>query len=56
MMKAVHYAQKRLGGRLIDVDGSPFSEDAARSKIRNVVNKLRTAGFEPGAHDTLYLI
>jgi cell division protein ZipA len=56
MMKAVGYAQKRLGGSLVNVDVSSFSEDAARSRIRNVVNELRIAGFEPGADDILYLI
>ena len=56
MMKAVQYAQKRLGGRLVNVDGSPFSEDATRSQIRNLVKTLRCAGFEPGTDDALYLI
>lgn len=56
MMKAVRYAQKRLGGTLMNLDGSRFSEDAARSEIRNVVTRLTSAGFEPGTDDTLYLI
>jgi cell division protein ZipA len=55
MMKAVQYAQKRLGGRLANVDGNSFSEDATRSQIRNVVENLRAAGFEAGVDDTLYL-
>jgi len=56
MLQAIQYAQKRFGGRLVNLDGSPFSEDAARSEIRNVVQKLANAGFEAGAHETLYLI
>jgi cell division protein ZipA len=56
MMKAVHYAQKRMGGTSLNVDGSRFSEDAARSEIRSLVKKLSNAGFEPGTDDTLYLI
>ena len=56
MMKAVHYAQKRMGGILVNVDGSPFSEVVARSEIRSLVKRLSSAGFEPGTDDTLYLI
>jgi cell division protein ZipA len=56
MMKAIHYAQKRMGGTLMNVDGIPFSEDVARSEIRTLVERLRSAGFEPGTDDTLYLI
>lgn len=56
MMKAVRYAQKRLGGTLVNVDGSQFSEVATRLEICNVVRRLTSAGFEPGADDTLYLI
>jgi cell division protein ZipA len=56
MVKAVHYAQKRLGGTLLNVDGSPFSEDVARSEIRSMVKRLSNAGFEPASDDTLYLI
>jgi cell division protein ZipA len=56
MMKAVHYTQKRLGGTLMNVDRSPFSEDVARLEIRSLVKRLRSDGFEPGTDDTLYLI
>lgn len=56
MMKAVGYAQKRMGGTLKNVDGSQFSKDAARSEICSLVERLRSAGFEPGTDDTLYLI
>src|SRR5262249_15826044 len=56
MTKAIRYAQKRLGGRLVDIEGNPFSEQTELSKIRNVVKQLRNAGFEPGTSDTHYLI
>lgn len=55
-MRAVRYAQQRLGGRLVATGGSPLSEDAPRSEIRSVVGTPRAAGFEPGEDDTLYLI
>ena len=55
-LKAARYAQKRLGGMLMNHSGRPFAEDAARMEIRDLVEKLTCAGFEPGSSDTLYLI
>ena len=52
MMKAVRYAQERLGGSIMDESGKPFDEQAVRNEIEHVVRKLKEAGFAPGDHAT----
>ena len=48
MLKAARYAQKRLGGVLLNAEGRPFDEQAERAAIAGVVAHLRQAGLQPG--------
>lgn len=51
-MKAVRYAQERLGGSIVDESGNPLDEQAVRNEIEHIVRKLKEAGFAPGEHST----
>ncbi len=55
MIKAIGYAQQRLGGEILDEDGMPLNEAAVRSEIRTIVEQLRAAGFQPGAGATCFV-
>jgi len=52
MVKAVEYAQDRLGGTILLDAGEPFDREAERKKIENVVEELDKAGFVPGESAT----
>ena len=52
-MKAVRYAQKRLGGRILDTEGMPFDETAVRANIEDTVQRLNEAGLSPGKGSVL---
>lgn len=53
MMAAIRYAQKRLGGTLLDQSGKPLDENAARTDIKNVVEQLQQHGLKPGTNSVL---
>jgi cell division protein ZipA len=55
MLKAAEYCQKRLGGAIVDEAGKAIDSDVLRRKIEENVEKLRSAGFEPGHGATLQL-
>ena len=49
----VEYARERLGGTIVDGHRKPLDPHAARLQIRQLVGRLREAGFEPGENQTL---
>ncbi|REJ87207.1 MAG: hypothetical protein DWQ35_21935 [Planctomycetota bacterium] len=53
MMKAVQYAQERLGGEIHDAQGQPLDEAAIMQEIEGIVEKLNEVGFTPGEDSTL---
>jgi cell division protein ZipA len=53
MLRAVSYAQDRLGGQILDRSGKPLDESKVREDTKAVVEKLKASGFEPGATATL---
>lgn len=53
MLRATSYAQKRLGGELLDHAGMPLDENKLRSDVKTVVEQLNAAGFKPGEGGTL---
>lgn len=55
MVKCADYAQRRLGGAILNAEGRPFDAEREREKIRESVDRLRAAGFEPGVSPTLRL-
>lgn len=55
MLRAIHYAKRRLGGRVLDGDGSDLSEEKLKAELRGTVTILTQAGFPPGSDDALYL-
>jgi cell division protein ZipA len=54
MFNAVEYAQRRLGGRVLENGRAP-DRDNASHQIRNAVAELTSAGFRPGTSPALYL-
>jgi len=56
MMTAIEYAQRRLGGSVVDEHGEPLRQDAALERVRRVVQRLAAAGLEPGVGTTLRLM
>ncbi|MEX0793778.1 MAG: cell division protein ZipA C-terminal FtsZ-binding domain-containing protein [Pirellulaceae bacterium] len=55
MIQVAQHCQSRLGGMLVDEDGNPPDLDELRQSVREVVDQLRSHGFEPGLRDTLRL-
>lgn len=55
MLRAVHYAERRLEGRALDTDGSELSEEGLKAEVRDIAMTLTEAGFPPGLDDALYL-
>jgi cell division protein ZipA len=55
MYRAVQYAQKRLGGAILDHAGQPAKTEEIQERIDHVVRELRKNGFEPGGEDALRL-
>lgn len=53
MITAVRYAQKRLGGAVLMIDGQPLDESAVRRKIEESVAQLTASGFKPGSDNAL---
>lgn len=55
MLRAAEYCGKRLGGTIVDEEGDAIDVAALREAIVLVAERLRAAGFEPGADATLQL-
>jgi cell division protein ZipA len=55
LMVAARYAQRRLGGSLLDAEGQAFDELAEREGIADVLKTLASYGLEPGRDTTLRL-
>jgi cell division protein ZipA len=55
MVKAVEYARQRLGGEILGRDGRALDIGAAQKEISAIEQRLKAAGFQPGAGSTLYL-
>ncbi|MET1260584.1 cell division protein ZipA C-terminal FtsZ-binding domain-containing protein [Flagellimonas sp. DF-77] len=55
MHKVTQYAQKRLGGRLLDGNGNPLEPETELARISAIAEKLETAGLQNGIGDALYL-
>jgi len=53
MLKAVQYAQKRLGGTITAEDGSPLDSDATLTEIKRLTKELTDLGFKPGTSPAL---
>lgn len=55
MMKAVEYAQKRLGGVILDNAGKRLEKNDISNKIEEAELRFERAGFKTGDHMSLYL-
>jgi cell division protein ZipA len=55
MLRAIHYAERRLEGRALDTDGSELSEEGLKKEVRDIAMTLTEAGFPPASDDALYL-
>jgi cell division protein ZipA len=55
MIQATQYAQKRLGGTILDGDGNPADFDALRGDIQTIEDHLRELGLPCGSNDALRL-
>ena len=55
MLKVTQYAQKRLGGRLLDGNRNPLEPETELARISTIAEKLETAGLHNGIGDALYL-
>ncbi len=53
MLAAATYAQKRLGGELVDGEGADLKPDVLRKRVADTAAALTQAGFPPGAGGTL---
>jgi cell division protein ZipA len=54
MVKAVEYAQMRLGGTITEGDdGQPLDSRATEAEIREIADKLKNLGFAPGSDSAL---
>ena len=48
MVRAAKYMARRLGGTLVDHDGKPFDEAAARARVTSIVSSMKAANLTPG--------
>ncbi len=55
MLAAATYAQKRLGGELVDGEGGDLNPDVLRKHVADVAARLTRAGFPPGHSATMSL-
>jgi cell division protein ZipA len=55
MTEAVKYAQKRLGGTIIDKNHQPFNEEQERKTLITLVNNMKAKGVIAGSEDALML-
>ena len=55
MHKAASYCQQKLGGKLVNADGSPFDLKAEMQKCTLVEQNLHRKQLQPGYGDALYL-
>lgn len=55
MARAVEYAQKRLGGSIVDESGAKADFDSLRQRIRSIEQEMKSNGFTPGGHSALRL-
>ncbi|MBI5543643.1 MAG: hypothetical protein HY901_07135 [Deltaproteobacteria bacterium] len=55
MLAAATYAQKRLGGALVDGEGGDLNPDVLRNQVANITARLTKAGFPPGHDATMRL-
>ena len=53
MLQSVSYTRKRLGGELQNRNGSPLNENQLKDEVKQVVERLKNAGFQPGEDLTL---
>lgn len=53
MLAAATYAQKRLGGELVDVEGQALNANALRKRVADITSRLTQAGFPPGHGTTM---
>ena len=55
MTEAVKYAQKRLGGTIVDNFGKPFNEVYEKNWIMTLVSDMKAKGVVTGSEDALIL-
>jgi len=55
MYRAAEYAQQRLGGTLVNIDGEPLDFEAELAKVRQTVQELKAVGLEPGSGAVMQL-
>lgn len=53
MTDAVRYAQKRLGGEILNSDGEVFNEQKEIQDLTQFVGRMKAAGVEPGSDRAL---
>ena len=53
MLKAIEYAQRRLGGEIQGTDGRRLDPQTIRTLIRSTVEKMESRSFTPGKDATL---
>lgn len=55
MLNSVQYCQKRLGGKIINENGSVFNEQLEREKLEKLVKDMIHSGQIPGSNNILML-
>lgn len=53
MTDAVQYAQKRLGGKILNGDGEVFNKQKEIQDLTQFVGRMKAAGVEPGSDQAL---
>jgi len=56
VVESVEYCQSKLGGTIVDENGSPFDKEKCRAKIRQIISKMNESGFDQGQGLILRLI
>jgi cell division protein ZipA len=56
VIESVEHCQSRLGGSIVDENGTPFDKEKYETKIRKIMSKMNESGFEQGQGLILRLI
>lgn len=55
MLKTSEYAQNRLGGTFVDMNGNTFDKEKERERINKVIGNLEKENIKTGIGDAMYL-
>jgi len=55
MLKISEYAQNRLGGTFVDLNGNAFDKEKEKDKIKKIIENLEMEKIKTGIGDAMYL-